>query len=123
MIDHPEDRDRTEDIDLGMNASDTDLELLLRRALANHTRRDGYLLALIHGRGDRRRGVDREHPDQPAVAREREPGERRRPLPVVVTAHPHQFHLVGHLPEVRQDLPVPLPEPAVERVEHVTVHD
>jgi sRNA-binding protein len=26
----------------------------LRRALANHTNRDGYLLALIHGRGDRR---------------------------------------------------------------------
>ncbi len=26
----------------------------LRRALANHTSRDGYLLALIHGRGDRR---------------------------------------------------------------------
>ena len=24
----------------------------LRRALANHTNRDGYLLALIHGRGD-----------------------------------------------------------------------
>ena len=27
---------------------------LLRRALANHTARDGYLLALIHHRGDRR---------------------------------------------------------------------
>lgn len=26
----------------------------LRRALANHTRRDGYLLVLIHGPGDRR---------------------------------------------------------------------
>jgi len=26
----------------------------LRRVLANHTSRDGYLLALIHGRGDRR---------------------------------------------------------------------
>lgn len=28
--------------------------ILLRRALANHTQRDGYLLALIHGQGDRR---------------------------------------------------------------------
>jgi len=26
----------------------------LRRALVNHTSRDGYLLALIHGRGDYR---------------------------------------------------------------------
>ena len=32
--------------------------MLLRRALANHTRRDGYLLALIHGRGDRRYDLD-----------------------------------------------------------------
>ncbi len=32
--------------------------VLLRRALANHTRRDGYLLALIHGRGDRRYDLD-----------------------------------------------------------------
>ncbi|MCB1821403.1 MAG: ProQ/FinO family protein [Candidatus Competibacteraceae bacterium] len=31
---------------------------LLRRALANHTQRDGYLLALIHGRGDRRYDLD-----------------------------------------------------------------
>ncbi|MEI2804514.1 MAG: ProQ/FINO family protein [Albidovulum sp.] len=31
---------------------------LLRRALANHTGRDGYLLALIHGRGDRRYDLD-----------------------------------------------------------------
>lgn len=31
---------------------------LLRRALANHTSRDGYLLALIHGRGDRRYDLD-----------------------------------------------------------------
>ena len=34
--------------------------VLLRRALANHTRRDGYLLALIHGRGDRRYDLDGE---------------------------------------------------------------
>ncbi|MBK8751711.1 MAG: hypothetical protein IPL99_08700 [Candidatus Competibacteraceae bacterium] len=31
---------------------------LLRRALANHTDRDGYRLALIHGRGDRRYDLD-----------------------------------------------------------------
>lgn len=31
---------------------------LLRRALANHTNRDGYLLALIHGRGDHRYNLD-----------------------------------------------------------------
>ena len=31
---------------------------LLRRALANHTQRDGYLLALLHGRGDRRYDLD-----------------------------------------------------------------
>ena len=31
---------------------------LLRRALANHTGRDGYLLALVHGRGDRRYDLD-----------------------------------------------------------------
>ena len=30
----------------------------LRRALANHTGRDGYLLALVHGRGDRRYDLD-----------------------------------------------------------------
>ena len=32
--------------------------VLLRRALANHTRRDGYLLAVIHGQGDRRYDLD-----------------------------------------------------------------
>lgn len=32
--------------------------VLLRRALANHTDRDGYRLALIHGRGDRRYDLD-----------------------------------------------------------------
>ncbi len=36
----------------------------LRRALANHTSRDGYLLALLHGRGDRRYDLD----GQPAGA-------------------------------------------------------
>ena len=30
----------------------------MRRALANHTRRDGYLLALLHHRGDRRYDLD-----------------------------------------------------------------
>ena len=32
--------------------------VLLRRALANHTSRDGYLLALLHHRGDRRYDLD-----------------------------------------------------------------
>ena len=32
--------------------------IALRRALANHTSRDGYLLALLHGRGDRRYDLD-----------------------------------------------------------------
>lgn len=32
--------------------------VLLRRVLANHTRRDGYLLALLHQRGDRRYDLD-----------------------------------------------------------------
>jgi ProP effector len=32
--------------------------VLLRQALANHTRRDGYLLALLHHRGDRRYDLD-----------------------------------------------------------------
>jgi hypothetical protein len=32
--------------------------VVLRRVLANHASRDGYLLALIHGRGDRRYDLD-----------------------------------------------------------------
>ena len=32
--------------------------VVLRRVLANHTRRDGYLLALLHHRGDRRYDLD-----------------------------------------------------------------
>ena len=32
--------------------------VVLRRALANHTQRDGYLLALLHHRGDRRYDLD-----------------------------------------------------------------
>ena len=43
--------------DLIARAPDLD-PILLRRALANHTQRDGYLLALIHGRGDRRYDLD-----------------------------------------------------------------
>ena len=43
--------------DLIQRAPDLD-PVLLRRALANHTRRDGYLLALLHGRGDRRCDLD-----------------------------------------------------------------
>lgn len=39
--------------DLAQRLPDVD-PTLLRRALANHTGRDGYLLALIHRRGDRR---------------------------------------------------------------------
>ena len=43
--------------DLIARAPDLD-PILLRRALANHAQRDGYLLALIHGRGDRRYDLD-----------------------------------------------------------------
>ena len=43
--------------DLIARAPDLD-PVLLRRALANHTQRDGYLLALIHGRGDHRYDLD-----------------------------------------------------------------
>ena len=37
---------------------DTPDPVLLRRALAHHTSRDGYLLALLHHRGDRRYNLD-----------------------------------------------------------------
>ena len=43
--------------DLITRAPDLD-PILLRRALANHTQRDGYWLALIHGRGNRRYDLD-----------------------------------------------------------------
>ena len=43
--------------DLIQRAPDLD-PVLLRRTLANHTRRDGYLLALLHHRGDRRYDLD-----------------------------------------------------------------
>ena len=43
--------------DLTQRAPDLD-PVLLRRTLANHTRRDGYLLALLHHRGDRRYDLD-----------------------------------------------------------------
>ena len=49
--------------DLITRAPDLD-PILLRRALANHTQRDGYRLALIHGRGDHRYDLD----GQPAGA-------------------------------------------------------
>ena len=43
---------------------------LLRRALANHTSQDSYLLALIHGRGDRRYDLDSQ-PDGSVTPEER----------------------------------------------------
>ena len=43
--------------DLIARAPDLD-PALLRRALANHTQRDGYLLALVHGRDDHRYDLD-----------------------------------------------------------------
>ena len=43
--------------DLIARAPDLD-PVLLRRALANHTQRDGYLLALVHGRDDHRYDLD-----------------------------------------------------------------
>jgi len=49
---------------------------LLRRALANHTGRDGYLLALVHGRGDRRYDLDG-HPAGTVTPEEREEAMRK----------------------------------------------
>ena len=49
---------------------------LLRRALANHTGRDGYLLALIHGRGDRRYDLDG-NPAGSVTPEEREEAQKR----------------------------------------------
>jgi len=49
---------------------------LLRRALANHTGRDGYLLALVHGRGDRRYDLDG-HPAGTVTPEEREEAQKR----------------------------------------------
>ena len=56
---------------------------LLRRALANHTHRDGYLLALIHGRGDRRYDLDGQPvgtvtPEERAEAAQRLEASRQR---------------------------------------------
>jgi ProP effector len=49
---------------------------LLRRVLANHTQRDGYLLALIHGRGDRRYDLDG-HPVGTVTPEERVEAQQR----------------------------------------------
>ena len=59
----PKDYDALRPLKLGIHADvlqrwpEVD-PVLLRRALANHTRRDGYLLALLHHRGDRRYDLD-----------------------------------------------------------------
>ena len=59
----PKDYDAIRPLKLGIHADilhrwpEVD-PVLLRRALANHTRRDGYLLALLHDRGDRRYDLD-----------------------------------------------------------------
>ena len=50
--------------------------VLLRRALANHAQRDGYLLALIHGRGDHRYDLDG-HPVGTVTPEEREAAQKR----------------------------------------------
>ncbi|MFN8081612.1 MAG: hypothetical protein U0Q19_18805 [Kineosporiaceae bacterium] len=77
MIDHPEDRDRTEDIDLGMNASDTDLELLLRRALAREAAdvTPGDRLESIRARAR----MQSTAPVVPLARTPRRPGRLRRP--------------------------------------------
>jgi len=49
---------------------------LLHRALANHTGRDGYLLALVHGRGDRRYDLDG-RPAGTVTPEEREEAQKR----------------------------------------------
>ena len=59
----PKDYDALRPLKLGIDADvlqrwpEVD-PVLLRRALAHHTRRDGYLLALLHHRGDRRYDLD-----------------------------------------------------------------
>ena len=59
----PKDYDALRPLKLGIHADvlqrwpEVD-PVLLRRALANHTSRDGYLLALLHHRGDRRYDLD-----------------------------------------------------------------
>ena len=59
----PKDYDALRPLKLGIHADilhrwpEVD-PVLLGRALANHTRRDGYLLALLHHRGDRRYDLD-----------------------------------------------------------------
>ena len=59
----PKDYDALRPLKLGIHADvlqrwpEVD-PVLLRRALAHHTRRDGYLLALLHHRGDRRYDLD-----------------------------------------------------------------
>ena len=59
----PKDYDAIRPLKLGIHADvlqrwpEVD-PVLLRRALANHTSRDGYLLALLHHRGDRRYDLD-----------------------------------------------------------------
>lgn len=61
--------------DLIARAPDLD-PVLLRRALANHAQRDGYLLALIHGRGDHRYDLDG-HPVGTVTPEEREAAQKR----------------------------------------------
>ena len=59
----PKDYDAIQPLKIGIHADviqrwpEVD-PVLLRRALANHTSRDGYLLALLHHRGDRRYDLD-----------------------------------------------------------------
>jgi sRNA-binding protein len=77
----PKDYDAIRPLKLGIHADliarAPDLDpVLLRRALANHAQRDGYLLALIHGRGDRRYDLDG-HPVGTVTPEEREEAQKR----------------------------------------------
>jgi sRNA-binding protein len=68
---------------------------VLRRALANHTSRDGYLLALIHGRGDRRYDLDGQPvgtvtPEERAEAQKRLDASTQRGQAKAVRVREHQ---------------------------------
>jgi len=80
--------------DLITRAPDLD-PILLRRALANHTQRDGYWLALIHGRGDRRYDLDGQPvgtvtPEEQAEAQKRLDTSTKRGQDKVARVREHQ---------------------------------
>ncbi len=80
--------------DLITRAPDLD-PILLRRALANHTQRDGYWLALIHGQGNRRYDLDGQPagtvtPEEQAEAQKRLDTSTKRGQDKVARVREHQ---------------------------------